>query len=71
MGWIRRIFLGEKDPYEFGVSSLWSEFFQEGIFHTETAYGYRVRYTLNCHFRKVNHQEFKRARMLEGIPNSR
>jgi hypothetical protein len=58
-------FLRIKDQYEQYPGSGWIQFQTNGPFTTETACGYKIHYGLTCHYTKVNHQEFKAARMLD------
>jgi len=61
--WVKHILgIGDRDPYE---TSQWSQFFEQDVYHAQTACGYKVQYTLSCHFQKENHVEFKQAKMLD------
>lgn len=55
-------FLGiPSDPYE---TSQWRVFFKDRTCHVETRFGYKVPFHLAVMFEKVDHRQFKDARML-------
>lgn len=65
MAWFLNFFR-KPDPYEHGLSSSWVQFPTATNFTTETVGGYDVCYKLVCHYQKVDHKQFKEARMLEA-----
>ena len=59
-----------KDPYWVGLNAHQTSFLWKNTYLATTDVGFKVKYTLTCDVYKVDHEEFRAARMLEE-PNQR